>query len=108
MEKKNKNSKFNYFPVKVLNSLAVGVIIAIISCSINYVIKKDKNKSQLENLADINRDGILSFYERSKMYEMCGVADKPSTYVLTQEDINRGIANYKEINIRSNNPFNNL
>lgn len=70
------------------------------SCSHNYstesnhISNYNEKRNILEKLADANQDEILSNNERAKMYEMCGIADKPAGYVLTLEDFNKGIENY--------------
>ena len=55
-----------------------------------------KSRNKLEKLADLNGDGIINTEEKCDMYEMCGVNNKPSTYILTYEDIQKGIEAYNK------------
>ncbi len=56
--------------------------------------KYEEKRTILRKLADTNRDKTLDNSERTKMYKMCGVADKPTGYVLNIKDLEKGIENY--------------
>ncbi len=67
---------------------------------------KKQNKSKLENLADENKNGALDYYEKIKMYKMCGLKD--TTEFLSALSLEKGIQNYKPKNFKtslSNNSY---
>ena len=53
----------------------------------------NETKSFIELIADTDSIPGLSFKEQYKIYEACGVADSSSTYILTEEDMLRGLSN---------------
>ncbi len=74
----------------------VGMALAVVY-SLNN--KEDENQNEklslLEQYAEQDGNKGLSIIEESEMYKMCGVGDKPKNYVLTAEDVQRGIDAYE-------------
>ncbi len=66
------------------------------SAESNYISNYGEKRTLLRKLADTDKNKSLDKSEINKMYEMCGVNDKKSGYVLTLKDFNKGIKNYLE------------
>lgn len=69
--------------------------------AVAYSLKNKDNETQNQSLSRLEQfaeqDGKkgLSIVEEAKMYDICGVGDKPKNYVLTQKDIEKGIEVYE-------------
>ena len=78
------------------DTVAIYLLIAysalVFGGSIKDRVENPKLKSQLEILADTDKNKILDSQEKINMYKMCGVED--TSKYLTTNELKKGINNY--------------
>lgn len=91
------NVKFIFEQVKQNSKtllLAISALSLVLGAYGIQQYEKKQNKSKLENLADENKNGIFEYYEKIKMYNLCGLKD--TTEYLSASDLEKGVQNYQK------------